>query len=61
MEVKITHWKKLGMEPLEKLPTYRDKFILILEISNTFTNVFLFTAISLCFHVSLRKQGKVGV
>lgn len=61
MEVKITHWKELGMKPLEKLPTFRDKLILILEVSNTFTNVFLFTVILLCFHGSLRQQGKVGV
>lgn len=37
MEVKILHWKSLEME---KLPTFRDKFIPILEITNAFKNIF---------------------
>lgn len=58
MEVKIMCWKSLGMEPLEKLPTFRDNFIPILEISNTYINIILFTVIPLCFHGPPRKQGR---
>lgn len=46
------------MEPLEKLPTFRDNFIPILEISNTYINIILFTVIPLCFHGPPRKQGR---
>jgi len=59
MEVKMMCWKSLGMEPSEKFPAFRDKFIAILEISNTCINVFLFTVIPLCFH-GLQGSG-VGV
>lgn len=41
------HWKELGMKPLEKLPTFRDKFILILEISNTF-KMYFYSQLSHC-------------
>lgn len=55
MEVKILHWKSLEME---KLLTFRDKFIPILEITNNFKKVFLFTVTSLCFYSHIRKGWK---